>query len=154
MEGDGNLPRHGSDMEKPAMRSTRHSLVSQFERVGNMFYPVGSVSKEHDGNDIETGGGILEAVLCEPGKGCLADLALFEGSNCQLGQAVGHAAAGLYLYEDQGLSVAGHDVRLATLATEVSLHDPIAGPLEKDRSQLFPLCAHRLVVVRPFHTSP
>ena len=85
-----------------------------------MFELKADTGIQQDGDDVESGRRVVQAVFGQPGKGSLADLPLLEGGNGQLGKSIGQVAAGLHLYKNKAAAVAGDDIHLTPLAAEVA----------------------------------
>src|SRR5207302_78823 len=99
--------------------SARYFLSCRLERAGRVADDGGLAGGPDDGDDVEAGGRLGDAVAREVVLGGLLDLLLLLGIDLLLGRRV-VVGAGLHFDEDEGLALAGDDVDLAEVAAEVA----------------------------------
>src|SRR5579862_1898618 len=102
-----------------------------------------SVNSDHVETDAGVGCNDLHVILREPAKG--PALARVHAGNCR---AETPAAAGLDLYENDGVAVAANQIDFAAGQAQIAAHDAVPGGFQKPRGSLLAVAALSAVTAR------
>ena len=109
---------------------------------------------EGDGDDIEAGRGVPVSLAEEILLRCPADLHLLASGDGLGGEVGSCGSAGLHLYEDQGCTVLGDNVDLATLLPEIPGQDGVVQGFEVANGQVLTVFAKLDALFRQIPSPP